>query len=88
MGATVELAEFVAATDFGQLPVGLVDRARVYILDNLAAGFIGSVQPWSVMVADLVRELGGVGTCSVFNQPWRADPGRRTPPGRPWQTGS
>ncbi len=73
MGATVALAEFVAGTSFDRLPAGLIDRAKVYILDNLAAGFIGSVQPWSLIVADLVRELGGVGACSVFNQPWRAD---------------
>jgi|DewCreStandDraft_2_1066082.scaffolds.fasta_scaffold00367_3 2-methylcitrate dehydratase PrpD len=78
MGATVELAEFIAGTDFDRLPASLVDRAKVYILDNLAAGFIGSVQPWSLVVADLVRELGGAGACSVFNQPWRTDPSRAT----------
>ncbi len=77
-GATIELAEFVARTDFNRLPPDLIDRAKVYLLDNLAAGFIGSVQPWSLMVADLVRELGGFGACSVFNQPWRADPSRAT----------
>ncbi len=78
MGATVELAEFVARTDFDRLPARLIDRAKVYLLDNLAAGLIGSVQPWSRIVADLVRELGGNGACSVFNQSWRTDPSRAT----------
>jgi 2-methylcitrate dehydratase PrpD len=78
MGATVELAEFVAETDFDRLPPDLIGRAKVYILDNLAAGFIGSVQPWSLLVAGLVRELGGAEVCSVFNQPWRTDPSRAT----------
>lgn len=78
MGATAELAEFVAETDFDRLPADLIGRAKVYILDNLAAGFIGSVQPWSLLVAGLVRELGGAEVCSVFNQPWRTDPSRAT----------
>ncbi len=78
MGATAELAEFVAGADFDGLPSDLVERAKVYVLDNLAAGFIGAVQPWSLVVANLVRELGGVDSCSVFNHPWRVDPSRAT----------
>jgi 2-methylcitrate dehydratase PrpD len=58
MSATRDLARFVACTTYADLPRELVERARVYALDNLAAGFLGSVQPWSAIVADT---LGGSG---------------------------
>src|SRR5204863_8554732 len=53
-------------------------KARIYLLDNLAAGFVGSVQPWSLIVASLARDLGGSGGASVFNHAWQADVSRAT----------
>jgi 2-methylcitrate dehydratase PrpD len=73
MSATRELARFLADTTFADLPHALLDRARVYVLDNLAAGFLGSAQPWSAMVADMVHELGGTSQASVFQRAWRTD---------------
>jgi 2-methylcitrate dehydratase PrpD len=77
-GATRELASFVAATRFADLPAGLVEQARVFILDNLAVGLIGSVQPWSEMIAAALHELGGAEQASVFNRAWRTDISRAT----------
>ena len=59
MSATRDLARFVAQTTYSDLPARLVEQARVYVLDNLAAGLLASVQPWSAMVVDTLRELGG-----------------------------
>ncbi len=73
MNETRQLAEFVAATSFQDLPPALIERIKVYLLDNLAAGFVGSAQPWSVMVADLAQELGGREQASVLHRPWRTD---------------
>jgi 2-methylcitrate dehydratase PrpD len=76
MSETRELARFVARTTYADLPAGLVERARVYVLDNLAAGYVGSAQPWSGMVADTVQALGGAPQASVFRRPWRTDVSR------------
>src|SRR5919202_4897506 len=76
MSASRELASFVANTTYADLPDGLRERARVYVLDNLAAGFVGSVQPWSGMVADTVQHLGGTPQASVFRRAWRTDVSR------------
>ena len=77
-GATRELASFVATTGFADLPAGLVEQAKPFILDNLAVGLIGSVQPWSEMVAATVHELGGSEQASIFNRDWRTDVARAT----------
>src|SRR5438093_1251515 len=78
MEPTRQLARFVNETGFEDLPADLVERAKVYLLDNLAAGFVGAVQPWSLMVASLAQDLGGKPEVSVFNQPWLADLSRAT----------
>ncbi len=76
MGETRQLARFIAGTAFDDLPTDLVERAKVYVLDNLAAGFAGSVQPWSRMAVALVEDLGGSATSSVFGQSRQADVSR------------
>jgi 2-methylcitrate dehydratase PrpD len=55
-----------------------VERAKVYLLDNFAAGFVGSVQAWSGMVADTARALGGSEQASIFHRDWRTDVSRAT----------
>src|SRR5437762_6050127 len=78
MEPTRQLARFVNETGFEDLPADLVGRAKVYLLDNLAAGFVGSVQPWSLIVASLAQELGGSGRASMFGQAWQVDLSRAT----------
>ena len=73
MDETRELARFAAGTKFEDLPTEVVEKSKVYVLDNLACGFLGSVQPWSKIVIELVREAGGKEEASMFNQPWQAD---------------
>lgn len=73
MNETRELARFVAETKFQDLPTKVVDRTKVYLLDNIACGFVGSVQPWSKIVAELAWEAGGKKEASLFNQPWQTD---------------
>ena len=70
-GATRTLARFVAETDFNALPPRVVEAMKVYLLDDLACGFLGSVQPWSAIVVDLVRAGGGREEASIFGQAWR-----------------
>jgi 2-methylcitrate dehydratase PrpD len=80
MDETRRLASFVAQTGYADLPNEVIEKARIYLLDNLAAGFVGSVQPWSLIVASLARDLGGNGgaSVSVFNRAWQLDLSRAT----------
>ena len=66
MNETRELARFVFQTRFEDFPKEVVEQAKILILDNLASGLVGSSQPWSKMVAEMVREEGCKGECTVF----------------------
>jgi 2-methylcitrate dehydratase PrpD len=70
------LAEFVARTRFAELPRPLVDNLRIAVLDTIAAGFVGSVQPWAQRILAVVRALGGPPDVSVINQDWQTDVSR------------
>ena len=70
MDETRRLAEFVVQTSYEDLPRSVVEATRVYILDNLASGFVGSLTPWAEMVGEMARESGPWGTCSVFDRDW------------------
>ncbi len=78
MNETRQLVRFAVETRYDDLPPGVVDRIKVYVLDNLASGFVGAVQPWSRIVVQLVQETGGKREVSVFNQAWKADVSRGT----------
>ncbi len=73
MSETQQIAAFVAATRYEDLPRELVDEFKILVLDALAAGFVGSHQPWSQTVNELVGELGGSPQATVIGQSWRAD---------------
>ena len=70
MNETRQLAEFVVETGYSNLPPSVVEATRVYILDNLASGFVGAHTPW----AEMARESAPQGPCSVFGRPWTTSP--------------
>ena len=72
--AAQELAAFVAENGFADLPAPVADAAKVYLLDNFAAGFAGGRQPWTRMAGEMAREQGADGPCSVFAASWRTSP--------------
>jgi len=63
---TRALAQFVSKTGYEDLPANVIERMKVYTLDTLAAGMVGSKLLWANMVADMAREQGGVEEASVF----------------------
>lgn len=75
-GATRVLAEFVSRTRYADVPPAMVERAKVYVLDNLTAGFVGAVQPWVRIVGDLAAVLGRRAEASTFDVPARHDVSR------------
>jgi 2-methylcitrate dehydratase PrpD len=76
MQATRTLAEFASRTRYEDLPRALVERAKVYVLDNLATGFVGAGQPWTRIVAGLAQSFGGRADASVFGAGERCDVSR------------
>ncbi len=62
---TPEMAEFVAGMDYKDLPPKVVEATRIFILDNLASGLVGSFTPWAAMVEGLARDNGRPGPCTA-----------------------
>lgn len=73
MHETRTLARFIVETGFPDLPAGLVEECKIAVLDALAAGFIGTVQPWSQRALAMLRLLGGVPEATIIHQPWQTD---------------
>jgi 2-methylcitrate dehydratase PrpD len=76
MHETRTLAQFIVETGFQDLPPGLVEECKIAVLDALAAGFIGTVQPWSQRALAMLRLLGGAPEATVIGQPWQTDVSR------------
>lgn len=73
MNESRRLAQFVAETRFEDLPAEVVEAARVFILDDLAAGCAGARTPWADMVAELAQETSS-GPCTVFGRGFTTSP--------------
>jgi 2-methylcitrate dehydratase PrpD len=73
---TKQLARFVREASYEDIPAAIVDEFKVFVLDTIAAGFIGSMQPWTQKLTGVVRALGGTPEASVFNQDWTIDVSR------------
>ena len=71
MGQTRDLAEFIVGTTYSDLPAAVVDRMRLYVLDNLACGVAGADRPEPRMVADFAQEAKASAECSVFGGSWQ-----------------
>ncbi len=74
MSHSRRLAEWVASTQYKDLPAPVIEAAKGFILDNLASGFVGARTPWAMKVGDLAREQAAPGPCSVFGQSWKLSP--------------
>jgi 2-methylcitrate dehydratase PrpD len=76
MNETRTLAQFVADTQFADLPPDLVAGLKITLLDALAAGVVGTAQPWAQRAVEMVQSLGGTPEASVIGQTWRTDVSR------------
>jgi len=73
---TKQLAQFVQQTSYADIPTQIIDEFKIFVLDTIAAGFIGSMQPWTRKLTGVVQSLGGKPEASVFNQDWKIDVSR------------
>ena len=70
----MRIGRFIAGTRYEDLPPELVQRARLAILDSLAAGLAGSRTAGSTILRKYISELGCGGTSTVFGTPLRVLP--------------
>ncbi len=56
---TEKWADFLAAVTFDDLPSGVVQQTRMYILDNIGCALGGYAIDWGKKVAAVGRDLGG-----------------------------
>ena len=68
MNETRKLAQFVACKNYQDLPTEVISNLKHYVLDNIAAGFVGSLQSWSTIVTNMVQDQGGTSESSIFNK--------------------
>jgi 2-methylcitrate dehydratase PrpD len=73
MDETRTIAKFVHETEYEDIPPGLIDDFKIFVLDAIGAAFIGSQQPWAQTIVSMVKYLGGSEEATVINQPWKTD---------------
>ncbi|MCH9037742.1 MAG: MmgE/PrpD family protein, partial [Chloroflexi bacterium] len=71
MNETRDLARFASELDYDHIPPQVIQAAKGYILDCLGCGLAATSLPWSLMVAELARESGAPGPCTLLGLPWR-----------------
>ena len=74
MTATRTLAQFIADTDFADLPPPVVDAAKIAILDGVANVAAGSVQELADIIGRYVRDVGGAPQASVVGWGYKTNP--------------
>ncbi len=65
MGATETIASFIAGLKYEDLPTGVVEAAKVAIIDGISVMLAGTTQPLAAVMSDYVRDLGGAPHCTV-----------------------
>jgi len=74
MGATAQLAQFIATTRYDTLPREVVEAAKIGILDGMANMLAGATQPLAALMSQYVQAMGGTPTCSVVGQGYKTNP--------------
>ncbi len=72
MGVTKRLADFAADLKFEALPRGVVEQAKLCLLDWLGAALAGSLELPSRILASIVRDMGGREESTVIGTDIRA----------------
>ena len=73
-GMTAELAAFVAATTYDDLPPAVVQAVKWVVLDTLAVTIAGLGEAGPQILADVVRSAGGRPAATAWGFGFRTDP--------------
>ena len=74
MSATRTLAQFIADTEFENLPPPVVEAAKIAILDGVANMVAGSVQELADIIGRYVQDAGGSPQASVVGWGYKTNP--------------
>ncbi len=69
--ATRDLARFAAGLRFEDIPVRIVEHAKLCILDGLGVALFGAGLPWTEHVRELARAEGATAAASFWGTPYR-----------------
>jgi aconitate decarboxylase len=67
-GPTSILAEFASELKYNTIPLAVIDRIKLCLLDTFGCGLFGSTLPWTGIVANFVHDLGGEQESTVWGQ--------------------
>jgi 2-methylcitrate dehydratase PrpD len=70
-GATVQLAEFLAKTNYQDLPAPVIEKAKELIIDQLGVALASSTLSWNRKVLEYVQDMGISGESQVVGTPYR-----------------
>lgn len=65
---TRALAQFAADLTYDRVPPSAIERIKLCLLDTCACGLFGSSLPWTRIVADFARDLGGKRESTVWGR--------------------
>ncbi len=74
MGATEQLAQFIADLRYQALPTGVAEAAKVAIMDGVGNMLAGARQPLAEKIARYVGDMGGKPVSSVVGWGFKTNP--------------
>ena len=71
VGATRQLADFLAKTNYQDLPGPVIEKTKELITDQLGVALASSTLPWNRKVLEYVQDMGIGGESRVIGTPYR-----------------
>jgi aconitate decarboxylase len=69
---TRALAQFASELTYEKIPPSVIERMKLCLLDTFGCGLFGSTLPWSAVVAEFARDLGGKRESTVWGRDFKA----------------
>ena len=71
VGATRQLADFLAKTNYQDLPGPVIEKTKELITDQLGVALASSTLPWNRKVLEYVQDMGIGGESRVIGTTYR-----------------
>src|SRR6266542_442642 len=71
---TARLADFAAELQYDDIPLHVVNRVKLLVLDTLACGLLGAGMPWSQRLQDTLKAIESPGDARVWGTEYRFSP--------------
>lgn len=71
MNETRRLAEFVASTQFTDLPRNVVQHAKHLVIDHFGVALYAAQSLWGRIAQNYARKFSRVGDCTFYGETWK-----------------